>query len=118
MELLGSRAEDRADSNVIRSIQDRLAGLVNRVCRDAYQLVAADDSPGLVSGQVPDSDLYLERLDTRGITSRQDDEKTDMIHKIMRDYRDAAADIIKEKYARDLAEMVDRKRRSLVTEER
>lgn len=83
-----------------------------------YDMTMKEYLNALVSGQVPDSDLYRERLDTRGITQRQDDEKTDMIGKIMRDYREAATDIIKEKYARDLAEMADRKRRSLVTEAR
>ena len=68
----------------------------------------------LVSGQIDESELYQAKLDTRGITqSRKDDEKVDVIHKIMDDYREAAREIVKEKYARDLQALADQKRRSL-----
>jgi len=107
----------------LRNRPDIYNDLVKTAAQDVrlpqyYDMTMKEYLNALVSNEIPDSDLYNEKLDTRGITQRQDDEKTDVIRKVMRDYREAAVDIIKEKYARDLAEMVDRKRRSLVTIER
>ena len=107
----------------LRNRPDIYNDLVKTAAQDVrlpqyYDMTMKEYLNALVSNEIPDSDLYNEKLDTRGITQRQDDEKTDVIRKVMRDYREAAVDIIKEKYARDLAEMADRKRRSLVTIER
>lgn len=80
-----------------------------------YDMTMYEYLNALVSGKIEDSELYNQKLDSRGVTDRDDDEKTDVIHKVMRDYRDEARDIIKRRYARDLQAMADRKRRSLAT---
>lgn len=82
-----------------------------------YNMTMKEYLNALVAGELPDSELYASRLDSRGTTERDDDEKTDMIHSIMRDYRNEARELIKEKYARDLHEMADRKRRTMATEQ-
>lgn len=78
-----------------------------------YDMTLKEYLNALVTDQIYDAELYHERLDSRGSTRRDDGEKVDMIRSVVRKYREAAGDEIRERYARDLAEMSDRKRRAL-----
>lgn len=106
----------------LRNRPDIYVDLVRTASQDVrlpkyYNMTMKEYLNALVAGKVPDSELYKERLDSRGATERDDDEKTDMIRSIMRDYRREASERIKEKYARDLHEMADRKRRTTTVEQ-